>query len=294
MTSLNGEKHFDHCDELALYAAKRQVVDDHAHQVKYETPMTPESERKPEPITVPAPEHGTAKKSKKEKEKAAKEARAAAEAAAATVEPTVTATTTTTTTTATTNVAPVVRKVSKPLITIDIDDDMPRPSPDPDEIRLRQMLGITDEVESYFASTVKFVNMRTGEEEQEHEAYYRHEIWKWMITSLSKGEFRAIGKSVEPAYDIRRYHRRILEAANKSTILTYVTEYRKMFELPPKGTDIFQYQLDLQEQIARVRSIAKEIPESLEKCMLLFVASSMAAHKETALKHLDKRQGLHN
>ena len=63
-------------------------------------------------------------------------------------------------------------------------------------------MGVSSAMDDFFATTTVFRNVRTGEEEPPKMVQSRQEIWTWMETSLSKGMYRWVARSMSHVYDI--------------------------------------------------------------------------------------------
>ena len=104
----------------------------------------------------------------------------------------------------------------------DVDDD-----PDETEALLSAM-GITKSMGEFFSATTKFVDVRDESEETDKQAFYRQEIWTWMESSLEKGTYKWVARSILPPYDIRALYTKISSLANRATWISYALEFRKV------------------------------------------------------------------
>ena len=68
---------------------------------------------------------------------------------------------------------------------------------------LLSAMGITKSMGEFFSATTKFVDIRDGEGERDKQTFYRQEIWTWMESSLEKGTYKWVARSITPPYDIR-------------------------------------------------------------------------------------------
>ena len=109
------------------------------------------------------------------------------------------------------------KKIAKP---IDLTEDLPlaaEPRSDEDRVLLRSM-GVSSEMDDFFATSTVFRNVRTGEKEGPRQHQYRQEIWTWMDSSLSKGMYRWVTRSIPCVYDIHALYTKVFNMANKATL----------------------------------------------------------------------------
>jgi len=128
----------------------------------------------------------------------------------------------------------------------------PAPVSEQSKVYMRT-LGISNAQDEFFASTIRFVNSRTGDSETDKSAYFRHAIWNWMEQSLAKGQYKWIVRTINPLFDIRSLYNKIVGLANKATWISHALEFKKIFSLSPAKMDIFQYHAELIQQIRLVR-----------------------------------------
>ena len=120
------------------------------------------------------------------------------------------------------------------------------------------------------------------------DTFFRHEIWHWMETSLSKGTFKWITGTITPVFDIRRLYRKIKAVANEATLISHALEFKKIFTLAP-GDDIFQYHADLIKQIKLVKAqgealeLETKVPPWMEQSLLLIAAWQNKSYQQIAL-----------
>ena len=159
-----------------------------------------------------------------------------------------------------------------------------------EDVALMKSLGISLEMDDFFSSTADFVNVRNDKEESTKDSFYRQEIWSWMDTSLSRGEFRWVVKQIKPYYDIRALYVKITSLANKATWISHALEFRKIFTIPSTGKDIFQYHAEIIAQIDFVKmqgaslGLATTIAPWMEQCLLLGAAWQIPHYKEVAME----------
>jgi hypothetical protein len=181
--------------------------------------------------------------------------------------------------------------VSKTPMFVDLSEEkeiQPVPRTDLD-LAFMHSLGISKTQDDFFASSVKFINSRTGESETERNAFFRHEIWTWMEQSLAKGNFKWVARSITPVFDIHLLYNKVVSLANKATWISHALEFKKIFSLSPARTDIFQYHADLQQQIRLVRTqgeslgLVAEVPTWMEQSLLLIAAWQNPQYQKIAL-----------
>ena len=133
-----------------------------------------------------------------------------------------------------------------------------------------------------------FVNQLTGRVETEIEMHYRHEI-SWMESSLAKGIFKWVVRSISPVYDIRKLYRKIEMLANKATPISHALEFKRIFTLNAKE-DIFQYHSELVQQIKLVKmqgesmGLETVVPPWMEQSVLLIAAWQHEDYKKIAME----------
>jgi hypothetical protein len=158
---------------------------------------------------------------------------------------------------------------------VEVDDDLMR------------MLGVTRAQDEFFASSTVFYNTRLRRDELEPDGVYRSEIWNWMEASTAKGQYRAIAKNIAPVYDIKKLYARIVEAANKASIISCIMEYKKVFTMTMRE-DIFQFHEELLQQMRVVEAqvealgIRMDFPDGLEQNLLLIAAWQDARYRGIA------------
>ena len=106
------------------------------------------------------------------------------------------------------------------------------PRPEKEALIMKSM-GVTPATEEFFSSTVCFVNFRTEKKETEKENFFRVEIWQWIETSLSKGVFKWVARTIQPVYDIHAIYTRVVSLANKATWISHCLEFQKIFTMKP-------------------------------------------------------------
>ena len=157
-------------------------------------------------------------------------------------------------------------------------------------VHLYDSLGVTQEMASFFAATTKFVDVRTEREEAERSTVYRQELWTWMETSLEKGTFKWLSKSIKPVYDVHALYTKVCSLANRATWISHALEFKKIFTITP-GDDIFAYHAQVTEQINLVRSqgsslgLASTIPPWMEQALLLIAAWQNPQYHRIALEY---------
>jgi len=62
-----------------------------------------------------------------------------------------------------------------------------------------------------------------------------------------------IAKNITPVYDIKKLYGKVVELADKATIISCINEYKKIFTLQVKD-DLFTYHEELQQQLRLVRA----------------------------------------
>ena len=72
----------------------------------------------------------------------------------------------------------------------------PQARPDEEQALLRAM-GVSNMADEFFSSTTIFINVRTKKQESDKQILFRQEIWSWMETSLSRGTYKWIPKSID-------------------------------------------------------------------------------------------------
>ena len=158
-----------------------------------------------------------------------------------------------------------------------------------DNASLLAAMGITKSMGEFFSATTTFVNVRTGNAESDKQAFYRQEIWLWMESSLEKGSFKWVTRSIVPPYDIHALYTKISSLANRATWISYALEFRKIFLMTP-GNDIFQYHAEVNQQIKLVRAQGDElglqtmITPAMEQCLLLIAAWQLPQYRKIALE----------
>ena len=70
---------------------------------------------------------------------------------------------------------------------------MPRLERSAEDLAVMHELGITQLQAEFFSSAVVFYNHLTGLQESEMDRHFRGEVWNWLETSLSKGDFKWVG-----------------------------------------------------------------------------------------------------
>ena len=182
------------------------------------------------------------------------------------------------------------------MVADDIDDEPLQEEKNDENDVLLASMGITKSMGDFFSATTTFVNVRTQKAETDKESFYRQEIWSWMESSLEKGNFKWVVKSIRPAFDIHALYTRICSLANRATWISYALEFRKIFMMPP-GQDIFQYHSDLVQQIKVVAAqgeslgLKSMVTPVMEQCLLLIAAWQMPQYKQIAPGVYHGRQG---
>ena len=154
---------------------------------------------------------------------------------------------------------------------------------------LLSAMGITKSMGEFFSATTKFVDIRDGAAETDKKAFYRQEIWSWMESSLEKGSYKWVARSINPPYDIRALYTKIASLANRATWISYALEFRKVFLMTP-GDDIFQYHAEVTQQIKLVKAqgdslgLKTMITPAMEQCLLLIAAWQLPQYRKIALE----------
>ena len=181
---------------------------------------------------------------------------------------------------------------STPFRTMVLDDEPLDIEPESNKQRiLLTSMGITGTMNDFFAATTIFVNMRTGQNDTEKESFYRQEIWGWMESSLERGTFKWVARSISPTYDIHALYKKISSLANRSTWISYAMEFKKIFNMTP-SSDIFQYHADLMQQVKLVKAQGEclglnqvnVLPPWMEQCLLLMAAWQTPQYHKIALE----------
>ena len=179
---------------------------------------------------------------------------------------------------------------SASMVEIDLASEPLKVEPKTDEERLLlSSLGITSTMDEFFSATTVFVNVRTSNADTEKEAFYRQEIWAWMETSLEKGNFKWVARSVSPVYDIHAFYTKISSLANRATWISYALEFKKIFTMPA-GSDIFQYHAEVLQQIKMVKAqgetlgLTTTITPEMEQCLLIIAAWQLPQYRKIALE----------
>jgi len=155
------------------------------------------------------------------------------------------------------------------------------------DIDLMRMLGVTRAQDEFFSSSTVFYNTRLCSKEKDPESFYRTEIWNWMESSVSKGQYRTIAKNISPVYDIKKLYTRLVEVANKASIISCLLEYKKVFTLVAKD-DLFQYYEELLQQLRVVKAQAEtldikmDLPANVEQNLLLIAAWQDPRYRDIA------------
>ena len=160
---------------------------------------------------------------------------------------------------------------------------------------LMASMGISASMDEFFSSTTRFVIMPAGTLETEKQIFFRQEIWSWIESSLSKGSFKWLVRTISPTYDIHTLYHKIVSLANKATWISHALEFRKLFTMSNTG-DIFQYHADLIQQIKLVRTqgealgITADVPPWMEQSLLLIAAWQNTQYRKIALEFTMKDQ----
>jgi hypothetical protein len=157
------------------------------------------------------------------------------------------------------------------------------------DLACMKTLGITATQDDFFASSVQFINTRSGELEKEKAAYYRQEVWVWMEQSLAKGNYKWIVRTISPVFDIRSLYNKVVSLANRATWISHALEFKKIFQISPASMDIFQYHAELVTQIKLVRTqgealgLSAEVPKWMEQSLLLIAAWQNPQYQKIAM-----------
>jgi hypothetical protein len=160
---------------------------------------------------------------------------------------------------------------------------------------LMASMGVSASMDEFFASTTRFAIMPAGTAETDKQVFFRQEIWSWIESSLSKGSFKWVVRTISPTYDIHALYHKVVSLANKATWISHALEFRKLFTMPNTG-DIFQYHADLIQQIKLVRNqgealgITADVPPWMEQSLLLIAAWQNTQYRKIALEFTMKDQ----
>ena len=150
-------------------------------------------------------------------------------------------------------------------------------------------MGVSSAMDDFFATSTVFRNVRTGEKEGPRQHQYRQEIWTWMDSSLSKGMYRWVTRSIPCVYDIHALYTKVFNMANKATFISQALEFKKIFSIAC-GSDIFAYHAEILEQIKLVKvqgetlGLNASIPPWMEQALLLLAAWQIPHYRKIALE----------
>ena len=153
---------------------------------------------------------------------------------------------------------------------------------------IMKCMGITAAVDEFFSATIIFENFRTRKKESEKENFYRQEIWQWMESSLTKGPYKYVVRTIQPVFDIHALYAAVINLANKPTWISHALEFKKIFTICMHGNDIFQYHAELIQQVRLVKSqgialgIETPFPMWMEQSMLLLAAHESPHYRKIA------------